>query len=81
MTVSGVIVLMLIVAAFVAYGKIKGKLLQNEPSGATRLESVKARHANMTISDYAKAGWDLIGQSSAKSLGREAKVTLTFRKR
>lgn len=58
----------------------KTRRLAQVRSGATRIETVKASHADMTVRQYTGTGWAVVNQSSAKSLGSQARVTITFRK-
>lgn len=58
----------------------KAKALRAAPRGALRIESVKAQHLNSTLAMYQRAGWVPVQQSSAKSLGSQARITVTFRK-
>jgi hypothetical protein len=50
-------------------------------SGTTHVKTVKSQWVNQTVRDYTSAGWEVVGQSSAKSFGSQAQVTITFRKR
>lgn len=50
------------------------------PKGSIRVESVKANYVNNTVDKYTRCGWRVTQQSSAKSLGSQARVTLTFQK-
>jgi hypothetical protein len=61
--------------------RAKTNKLRSLPSGATRLETVKSGRVNQTVKQYAATGWSLDTQTSAKSLGSQARVTMTFRKR
>jgi len=49
------------------------------PTGTTHVKTVKSVWVNQTVRQYSEAGWDVVGQSSAKSFGSEARIT--FRKR
>lgn len=49
-------------------------------SGAVRVETIKQAHVGRRVEMYARCGWVADGQSSAKSLGSQARVTITFRK-
>lgn len=60
--------------------RAKDKRLLSAPSGSTRVETVKAYQVKMTVNEYAQAGWEIVDQSSAKSFGSQARVTMTFRK-
>lgn len=60
--------------------KRKAQALVTEPSGSTRVESVPASAVNLTVRQYTRAGWTVEQQSTAKSLGSQARVTITFRK-
>jgi hypothetical protein len=48
--------------------------------GSTRVETVKAHQVDVTVRQHAATGWQVVDQSSAKSFGSAARVTLTFRK-
>ena len=74
----GVLVLMFSGAA--ALNRRDDRSLRAAGSGAVRVETVKQAYANRKVQQYVQAGWQLDGQSSAKSLGSQARVTLTFRK-
>lgn len=54
--------------------------LKQLPSGSTRVVTVKANQLGTVQRQYAKAGWQIVQQSTAKSFGTKARVTLTFRK-
>jgi hypothetical protein len=75
--------LILAVLLFIGwYGvRSKEKALRAAPPGSTRIESVKASSLKSTVAQYARAGWAIVDQSSAKSFGSQARVTITFRKR
>lgn len=60
--------------------KAKDRTLRAAPPGSTRVEALKAAHVSNTVDQYARAGWAVVGQSTAKSLGSQARVTVTFRK-
>jgi hypothetical protein len=53
---------------------------KSAPLGTTHLETVQANLANSTIKEWAKHGWTVAGQSSAKSFGKQAQVTITFQR-
>jgi hypothetical protein len=77
---TGLAILGLIVCAAIAANARKDRNLTAAPSGATRVQTVKQQWVNQTVQQYAQAGWQVIAQSSAKSFGSQARVTLTFRK-
>jgi hypothetical protein len=77
----GIAVLAVIVFLAVQADRAKSRRLTASTPGSTRIESVKAAHVNNTVKQYNKAGWEIVDQSSAKSLGSQARVTITFRKR
>lgn len=56
------------------------RTLKAASSGAVRVETIKQSHVGNRVALYARAGWTVVGQSSAKSLGSQARVTITFRK-
>lgn len=56
------------------------RALRRAPHGSTRVQTVKQTWVNQTVQRYASAGWQVVGQSSAKSFGSQARVTITFRK-
>lgn len=58
----------------------KDKSLAAAKPGAVRVETVKQQWVNQTVQRYAAAGWTVEGQSTAKSFGSQARVTMTFRK-
>lgn len=74
----GVIVALVLVG--VAMHVAQGRALAAAGSGAVRVESVKAGAVNRTVARYAQFGWAVTEQTSAKSFGSQARVTLTFRK-
>jgi hypothetical protein len=49
-------------------------------TGTTHVKTVKAQWVNQTVSQYAQDGWSVVNQSSAKSFGSQAQITITFRK-
>ena len=55
-------------------------VLRAAHDGSTRIEAVKAKDVGDIVAQYARAGWTVVGQSSAKSLATQARVTITFRK-
>ena len=79
-----VVIIILVFVALVIIGvlvnRAKDKALRSAPHGAVRVESLKAREVNRTVAQYAKAGWTAGEQTSAKSFGSQARVTITFRK-
>lgn len=56
------------------------RALRAAQPGAVRVETIKQAHVSNRVALYARAGWSVVGQSSAKSLGSQARVTITFRK-
>lgn len=80
--IAGLIIGFALVAGFVylcARSRSKDdRRLRAAPSGSRRIESVKTTWLNQTVRRYAAAGWTVEQQSSAKSLGRTAQVTVTF---
>jgi uncharacterized protein (DUF58 family) len=66
--------------AIVASNRAKDRSLRAAPSGSTRIEATRAIYVNGKVEQYARAGWTVVDQSSAKSFGSEARVTITFRK-
>jgi hypothetical protein len=50
------------------------------PSGSTKVTTVKAVLVNQEVRKFSEAGWQVVEQSSAKSFGSQAQVTITFRK-
>lgn len=56
------------------------RALKAARSGAVRVETIKQAHVSNRVALYARAGWTVVGQSSAKSMGSQARVTITFRK-
>jgi hypothetical protein len=54
--------------------------LRVAPTAATRIEVVKAHHVSDMVAQYAREGWTVTDQSTAKSFASEARVTITFRK-
>lgn len=69
-----------IVGIAIAASNSETKALRAAPKGAQRIKVVKQAFVNSTIQKYAREGWTLADQSSAKSLGSQARITLTFRK-
>lgn len=60
--------------------RAKGKQLRLAPRGTTRVEAVKASAVNRTVAEYTRAGWKVVAQTTAKSFGSQARVTITFKK-
>lgn len=56
------------------------RALKTARSGAVRVETIKRAHVGNRVALYARAGWGVVGQSSSKSFGSQARVTITFRK-
>lgn len=56
------------------------RALKTAQHGAVKVETIKQAHVGNRVALYARAGWTVVGQSSAKSLGSQARVTITFRK-
>jgi len=80
---TAIIVVLIIAALFgvVRYSFQRKTLrLARTAAGATRVETVKASLVDLTVRQYARAGWTVVNQSSAKSFGSQARVTITFRK-
>jgi len=57
------------------------RIIRTSPSGSVRIVTTKASRVNGEIGRYSAAGWSVEGQSTAKSLGSQPQVTLTFRKK
>lgn len=74
------ITILVAIAIGVLASSAKTKKLKAAPSGATRIETVRAQRVNGIMRQYAAAGWTTVNQSSAKSLGTQTRVTITFRK-
>lgn len=72
------IAVLVTIAVLADRGKVKQ--LRAAPAGAVRVESVKGTSVDVTVKKYADAGWSVTDQTSAKSFGSQARVTLTFRK-
>jgi hypothetical protein len=49
-------------------------------TGSTRIESVKSSEVEAARRLYQDHGWEVVQQSTAKSFGSKARVTITFRK-
>jgi hypothetical protein len=62
-------------------GAVSGDEVRHAAPGTVRIETIKAHRVNATLREYTKCGWALENQSSAKSFGTQARVTVTFRKR
>jgi hypothetical protein len=75
----GIVILVIIMIAVLA-NRSKAKKLRAAPPGSVRVEAIKAAHVNNTVAEYQRAGWTVTDQSTAKSLGSQARVTITFRK-
>ncbi len=73
-------ILGLLFVAIAASQNRKDAALRAAKPGATRVESVRASDVKMTVTQYTAAGWEIANQSSAKSFGSQARVTITFRK-
>jgi hypothetical protein len=50
------------------------------PSGSTKVKTVKDVWVNQEVRKFSEAGWEVVQQSTAKSFGSQAQVTITFRK-
>jgi hypothetical protein len=75
--------LLIIVAVFYLVAlsvRAKDKRLRAAPPGSSRIEVIKATSLKHTVAQYSRAGWIIVDQSSAKSFGSQARVTITFRK-
>ena len=72
-------IVVLLAIGFIANAS-KEKALKAAPHNSTRVEVLKANHVRNTVNQYAQAGWSIVQQSSAKSFGSKARVTITFRK-
>ena len=72
--------MVLLFSAGAALNRRDDRTLRTAGHGAVRVETVKQVWVNQKVQQYARAGWQLDSQSSAKSLGSQARVTLTFRK-
>lgn len=76
--VLGFLIVMFSIA--MALNRREDAALRTAAHGAVRVVTVKQQWVNQKVQQYAQAGWHLDAQSSAKSLGSQARVTLTFRK-
>jgi hypothetical protein len=76
--VLGAFLLLVVIAAIASANK--STKLTAAGHGATRIETVHKRSVNQTVKQYTAAGWEVVGQSSAKSIGSQPQVTITFRK-
>ena len=74
------IVVVLLLGIGVRLNSAKKRELRAAPSGSTRVESIKASYVNNTVSMYTAAGWQVVDQTTAKSLGSSSRVTITFKK-
>lgn len=78
----GVFIVILVVAVFLFIGfkanQIKQRQLKAAPKGSRRIETVKANGLNRIVKTYGACGWTVDQQSSSKSLGTKARVTITF---
>lgn len=79
-TLVGILIVFAILAAIYMSARSKSKALRTAPQGSTRMETSKASQVGGVVRRYAACGWTVEGQSSAKSLGSQARVTITFRK-
>lgn len=75
-----IIVLVVILAFGVLRAKGASLALKQAPSGSTKVVVAKANEVNRVQRRYTDAGWSVINSDVAKSFGRKATVTLTFRK-
>jgi hypothetical protein len=75
-----VVVVVVIVLLAVRANRAKDRALQAAPTGSTRVEALKAVGVNGMVEKYARAGWTVVDQTTAKSVGSQAHVTITFRK-
>ena len=69
-----------LLGAFIFAVLRSGKKLEKAPVGSVRVETTPADRINTMIAQYQAYGWVVVSQSSAKSFGTQAKVTVTFRK-
>ena len=76
-----VITIALVVIVGVLANRSKNRKLEQAPTGAVRVEAIKAAQVNRTVAAYQRYGWTVQDQSTAKSVGSQARVTLTFQKR
>lgn len=76
--IIGFLVLLLSLGAML--NRRDGRALRAARSGAVRVETIKQAHVSNRVALYARAGWVVDGQSSSKSFGSQARVTITFRK-
>lgn len=72
--------LFLILWLIVLFRDRDDRSLRAAKAGSTRVETVKQTWVGQTVKRYADAGWQAVAQSSAKSFGSQARVTITFRK-
>lgn len=72
--------IVVIVVIAVLSTRAKDAKLKGAASGSVRVEAIKAQSVERTVEQYAKAGWMVADQTSAKSFGSQARVTITFRK-
>jgi hypothetical protein len=58
----------------------KANDLKDARSGSTRIETVRSSEVEAVGRLYRDQGWEVVQQSTAKSFGSKARVTITFRK-
>lgn len=78
--VDVIAVLLVIVGIGMIANGHKAKVLRRAPKGAVRVETIKQSHLGNTLAQYQRYGWQVEQQSSAKSLGSQARITVTMRK-
>jgi hypothetical protein len=83
-SIGGTLIVIGVIAVFVGLGGMAynrdTNAIRNSAPGSVRSVTTKASRVNNEIQRYQTAGWSLINQSSSKSFGSQAQVTLTFRK-
>lgn len=76
--IAGVILILFSIGA--SANRSESRALDSAKSGAVRVITIKQGWVNQKVNVYAQHGWTVVNQSSAKSFGSQARVTLTFRK-
>lgn len=71
-------VLLALVGALVNHSKV-GRLLE-APSGAVRIERIRAFNVKNTVDLYARHGWEVVEQAPTAASAINPQVTITFRK-
>lgn len=75
-----IVIVVIIVGLMIAGRRYDNQRLCEAPRGSTRVQTVKETKVNGVVNRYTKYGWQVAQQSTAKSFGSKARVTITFQK-